>query len=24
MERTPGLCVTLPNFVDDDVINTAF
>ena len=24
MERTPELCVTLPNFVDDDVINTAF
>ena len=24
MERTPGLNVTLPNFVDDDIINTAF
>ena len=24
MERTPGLCVTLPNLVDDDTINTAF
>ena len=24
MERTPGLCVTLPNIVEDDVINTAF
>ena len=21
MERTPGLAVTLPNFVDDDIIN---
>ena len=24
MERTPGLCVTLPNIVEDDIINTAF
>lgn len=22
MERTPGLCVTLPNFVDDSIINS--
>ena len=24
MERTPGLCVTLPNFVDDSIINSTF
>ena len=24
MERTPGLTVTLPNFVDDDIINEAY
>ena len=24
MERTPGLYVTLPNIVEDDVINTVF
>ncbi|ERJ80544.1 urocanate hydratase [Prevotella disiens JCM 6334 = ATCC 29426] len=24
MERTPGLCVTMPNLVDDDIINEAY
>lgn len=24
MERTPGLCVTLPNLVDDNIINEAY
>ena len=24
MERTPGLCVTLPNLVDDEIISDAF
>lgn len=24
MERTPSLCVTLPNFVDDSIINSTF
>ena len=24
MERTPGLCVTTPNLVDDDIINEAY
>lgn len=24
MERIPGLCVTLPNFVDDSIINSTF
>jgi len=24
MERTPGLTVTLPNLVDDDIINEAY
>ena len=24
MERTPNLCVTLPNLVDDEVIDTIF